>query len=108
MAAAWTSAGAHTGYMTGSWVGGTGVVPTQPACSGSSPGTAKRAPEAQRAGVGGTRAAGAPGEYGDGGGDGPETTLRARSVSLQEPSLSQDLADCRLSANKGEIQANYL
>ena len=43
-----------------------------------------------------------PGSNG-GGGDGPGTTLRARSVWHCQPSLYQDLADCRLLANKGEI-----
>ena len=73
--------------MTASTVGGTDgytggwdrvYLPTW--CSGSSPRPAKRAPEAHRAGVGGSGAAGALGEYyGDGGGDGPAPTLRARS-----------------------------
>ena len=45
-----------------------------------------------------------PGAQGvtDGGGDGPGTTLRARSAT-PVASLYRDLADCRLLANKGEI-----
>ena len=46
--------------------------------------------------------------YGDGGGTGPGTTLRARSVHLRWPSLYQDPRRCRLTANKGEISVNLV
>ena len=69
--------GGYTGWVTG-WVyrGST----SQPSSRGAVPSTAKRAPEAQRAGVGGTGAAGALGVRWDGDGQdhpaGPVGPLR--------------------------------
>ena len=45
-------------------------------------------------------------EYGDGGGDGPAPTFGPVGPP-RWPSLVQDLAECRLSANKGEINVYF-
>ena len=74
----------YTGYWEG-YTGVRGVLPSQ--LPGEQTHPAERAPEAQGAGVGGVGAAGALGTVG---GEAPGTTLRARSVTLQVPSLSQD------------------
>ena len=75
------------GYGTGwaYWEGYTGVLPSTLLEEQTPP--EERAPEAQRAGVGGWGAADVLGTVG---GAGPGTTLRARSVSPWEPSLYQD------------------
>ena len=93
-ASGWVRAG-----RVGTRVGYTGGVPTEHA-EEPTPGMYSEAGPGSPigAGVGGTSRAGV---------GGPCTTLRARSVSLQDPSLYRTL-ECRLWANKGEIQPHLL
>ena len=96
--ASWSEDGAYLGMVLGGYTGWA-IPGTTPAPRKEAPYPAKRVPEAtvwlEWVGYG---AGCVSWEYGDGGGDGPEPTLRARSVTLQVPSLVQDLADCRLLA----------
>ena len=94
-----TGLGADMGaYRVGYWEGYTGYgegytgygeyyPAAQPAARGANPTSGAGPGSPAGAGVGGWGAAGALGKVG---GAAPGTTLRARSVTLQVPSLSQD------------------
>ena len=79
-------------HWVGTGRGYTGVIPTQPArARGAVPYQRSGPRRTCRVRSGWVRGCGRYREYGEGGGDGYIPTLRARSVSLQEPSLGYTL-----------------
>ena len=95
--------GVH-GCMGTGWVGG-GVYPVPSQLLGEGPRTAKRAPEAPQVLEWVVLGAGRPGSNQcSAAGRAPGTTLRARSGTLQVPSLSQDPSECRLWAYRARFK----